>query len=1096
MQAFDPLLRSHPATLRARGVEYQREGRVRILRSTASRIHAQVRGTRDYSVVLDQLARGWRGTCTCPAHGDRGQCKHVCAVLSELTHGAGVATPETRARLPKAPEEVLADDEDELDIDFDRNIERLLADRSMPRQLKQQILTRLHNESYWDEAEERKESEPQRTRRLLQSLELSPPIFAQPRRAICLRYVLSPLPPNSNTVKLEVQAAKISARGEVGAYRILDGPPDGRELDETDRVAVAVLIEAPNEPGSQYSYMRMRRRAQFALSPPLQRLLLANLAREQRLHFTPADSAPLSLIALDEGQKWSFRIDVDEVRDGIELEGALERAGERIPISEVACVLGGGFAVARGELRGVDWHGAHGWAAHLCGTAKLRIGKKQCSDVVRILARAPVHLPVRAEGLVLDIAGSPRPVLTLLAPEGTAPQLQARIEFEYGGERLRRGGAAVVLQGERVLRVQRDAEAESRAEAQFIAAGGKLRAPSPHPFDGILERKRIGTLVRALAEQGWLVEGEGLKLRTQGTFALSVSSNIDWFDVEAKIEFEGVGMELPALLEALERRQPLVRLADGSFGVVPETWLAQWQPLGALGEVHQGALRVKRSRGFLLDVLLAERAELQSDAGFDELRARLARAKTPKSVREPAAFAGELRPYQRAGLGWLAFLGEVGMGGCLADDMGLGKTVQVLALIVRRKSKARGPTLVVAPKTLLFNWEREARRFAPKLSVRVHHGLDRARNGAALEDADLVVTTYATLRQDIELLGKLHFDLLVLDEAQAIKNATSQSAKAVRILQADQRLALTGTPIENRVEDLLSIFEFLNPGLLEGSRVLRHLLEGADELETARLAARALGPFILRRTKAEVLTELPQKSEQVVSCELEGAQRREYDALREHYRRTLLAKVDQVGIEKAGMNVLEALLRLRQAACHLALIDEKHAKTRSAKLETLFEMLEELRDSGHKALVFSQFTSFLALVKPELDKRKLKYDYLDGKTRDREQRVENFQRDATTSVFLISLKAGGVGLNLTAADYVFLLDPWWNPAVERQAIDRTHRIGQTRPVTAYRLVARDTVEEKVLALQERKRALADALFEGAGSALRELTRADLEAILS
>jgi SNF2 family DNA or RNA helicase len=336
----------------------------------------------------------------------------------------------------------------------------------------------------------------------------------------------------------------------------------------------------------------------------------------------------------------------------------------------------------------------------------------------------------------------------------------------------------------------------------------------------------------------------------------------------------------------------------------------------------------------------------------------------------------------------------------------------------------------------------------------------------------------------------------VLDEAQAIKNATSQSAKAARLLHADQRFALTGTPIENRVEDLLSIFEFLNPGLLEGSRVLRQLLEGDDELETARLAARALGPFILRRTKEQVLTELPKKSEQVVHCELEGAQRREYDALREHYRSTLLAKVDQVGIEKAGMSVLEALLRLRQAACHLALIDKQHAKTPSAKLDTLFEMLEELRDSGHKALVFSQFTSFLALVKPELDKRKLNFAYLDGKTRDREKRVEDFQRDPSTSVFLISLKAGGVGLNLTAADYVFLLDPWWNPAVERQAIDRTHRIGQTRPVTAYRLVARDTVEDKVLALQERKRALADALFEGAGSALRELTRADLEAILS
>ena len=1099
MQTLEQLLDRHPGTLRARGLVYQRQRRVRIVRQSESRIHATVRGTRLYSVVLERGPRVWEDACTCPAHRDRGECKHVCAVLAELLSSGAAAPPGMRLIPAEGAARALAseDDDDAEDDEFadmDANIERLLADRSVPRDLKRQVLARLLNLRSLEDLVERMESESQRARRLLQSLELAPPMVAATRRGICLRYVVSPLSPNSDAVGFEIQGAKISARGEVGAYRVIDGPPHERELDETDRMAVAVLIDAPIQHGNSYSYVQ--RRAQFALQPTLQRLLLPNLSRQQRLFLSAAGREELTPVALDEGQSWNFQLDVDSSDKGIEFEGALERMGERIPLSEVACVLAGGFAIARGELRSVDWHGAHGWAAHLRGASKLRVAIQQRSDITRVLASAPVDLPVRATGLVEDLAGPPRPVLVLLAPEGTTPQLQARLEFEYGGARLRRGGASVIVQHERVLRARRDGDAEARAEAQFLEAGGKLRAHSREPFDGTLERKRLGTLVRALALQGWLVEGEGLKLRTEGEFAISVSSGIDWFDVEAKIEFEGVGLELPALLEALQSRQSLVRLGDGSFGVVPETWLARWQSLGALGEMHQGALRVKRSRGFLLDTLLAERSDVQTDAGFEAMRTRLARAKSPEPTREPAAFAGQLRPYQRAGLGWLAFLGEVGMGGCLADDMGLGKTVQVLALILRRKPKARGPTLVVAPKTLLFNWEREAQRFAPNLNVHVHHGPARDRRGAALEDADLVVTTYATLRLDVEFLGKLRFDLLVLDEAQAIKNASSQSAKAARILQADQRLALTGTPIENRVEDLLSIFEFLNPGLLEGSRVLRQLLEADDELQTARLAARALGPFILRRTKEEVLTELPRKSEQIVHCELEGAQRREYDALREYYRRTLLAEVDQVGIAKVGINVLAALLRLRQAACHLALIDEKHAKTHSAKLDTLYLMLEELRDSGHKALVFSQFTSFLALVKPELEKRKLKYDYLDGQTRDREQRVENFQKDASTSVFLISLKAGGVGLNLTAADYVFLLDPWWNPAVERQAIDRTHRIGQTRPVTAYRLVARDTVEEKVLALQERKRALADALFEGAGSALRELTREDLEAILS
>ncbi|MEO6707948.1 MAG: SNF2-related protein [Planctomycetota bacterium] len=1091
MQTLEQLLNTHPATLRARGVTYHRQGRVRILRSSPNHAEAEVRGTLDYVVTLDLGPRNWEHSCTCPAHEDRGQCKHVCAVLSELLPAAEVVGQESAALVRRGTTTMVSP---EVDANFDltAQVQRLLADRRVPPSIKRRFLAKLWGENEWDQAPE--ESEPERTRRMLQALESNPPTLAAPQRVVYLRYVLSPLASDSGAVRLEVQVARLRARGDVGTYRSLDRTPPEEDLDELDRVAIAVLAETPSdfEHSSAGHYLR----AQFALPSPLQRLLLSNLARGQRLHFTPEDSESIAPLVLDEGASWSFRIDVDSVRDGLELEGALERPGERIPLSEVRCVLGGGFAIAGGQLRSVDWHGAHAWATQLYESGKLRIARKQRSDVLRILARAPARLPVRAEGLVEEIGGSATPILILLAPEGVTPQLQARIEFEYAGQRVCRGGTSVLVRGERVLRVQRDSESESRAEAQFLAAGGKLRTPPSEASDGQLERKQIGTLVRALADQGWLVEGEGRKLRTEAEYSVSVSSSIDWFDLEAKIDFEGVGMELPALLEALERRQQLVRLADGSYGVLPEAWLSQWEALAALGEVHQGVLRVKRSRGFLLDTLLAERAALQRDAGYVELRERLARARRPKPAREPRAFVGELRPYQRAGLGWLAFLAEVGMGGCLADDMGLGKTVQVLALIVRRKPKARGPTLVVAPKTLLFNWTREAQRFAPTLSVCVHHGLQRARRAAALEDADLVVTTYATLRQDVELLRKLQFDLVVLDEAQAIKNASSQSAKAARLLVADQRLALTGTPIENRVEDLLSIFEFLNPGLLEGSRVLRRLLEAGDEIGMARLAARALGPFILRRTKEEVLPELPQKSEQLVHCELEGAQRREYEVLRDHYRRTLLATIDQVGIEKAGINVIEALLRLRQAACHLALIDKDHAGTRSAKLDTLLEMLEELRDSGHKALVFSQFTSFLALVKPELDKRNLKYDYLDGKTRDREDRVESFQRDPSTHVFLISLKAGGVGLNLTAADYVFLLDPWWNPAVERQAIDRTHRIGQTRPVTAYRLVARDTVEEKVLALQERKRALADALFEGAGSALRELTRADLEAILS
>jgi SNF2 family DNA or RNA helicase len=338
----------------------------------------------------------------------------------------------------------------------------------------------------------------------------------------------------------------------------------------------------------------------------------------------------------------------------------------------------------------------------------------------------------------------------------------------------------------------------------------------------------------------------------------------------------------------------------------------------------------------------------------------------------------------------------------------------------------------------------------------------------------------------------------VLDEAQAIKNANTASAKAVRLLRGTHRLALSGTPVENHLGELWSLFEFLNPGMLGEAKVLKMtggLARNPGE-EARQLLAHALRPFILRRTKQQVARELPPKTEQTIFCELEPVQRKQYDDLRRHYRDTLLSRVQNDGVGKATMHVLEALLRLRQAACHPGLLDEKRKEEPSAKLDVLLDHLDELREEGHKALVFSQFTSLLAIVRERLDEAGVRYEYLDGATRDRQARVDTFQNDPACSLFLVSLKAGGVGLNLTAAEYVFLLDPWWNPAVEAQAIDRTHRIGQSRPVFAYRLIARDTVEEKVLELQKNKRDLADAILGEDNSLIRDLKREDLELLLS
>jgi SNF2 family DNA or RNA helicase len=362
--------------------------------------------------------------------------------------------------------------------------------------------------------------------------------------------------------------------------------------------------------------------------------------------------------------------------------------------------------------------------------------------------------------------------------------------------------------------------------------------------------------------------------------------------------------------------------------------------------------------------------------------------------------------------------------------------------------------------------------------------------------ADIVLTTYGTVRRDILHLKEAEFDYVVLDEAQAIKNPSSQVAKAARLLQSQNRLALTGTPIENHLRDLWSIFEFLNPGMLGRASIFKlHTSEGADD-ESRKLLSQALKPFILRRTKKEVARELPEKFEQTIVCSMGKQQEQLYAELRDHYRNSLLGLVKKQGLAKSKIHVLEALLRLRQAACHPALLDEKHIDDPSAKLDVLGLHLSDLLEEGHKALVFSQFTSYLAIVRRYLEQRSIPYEYLDGQTRNRKERIEHFQSDPACGVFLISLKAGGLGLNLTAADYVFLLDPWWNPAVEMQAIDRAHRIGQTRQVFAYRLICRNTVEEKIAELQVKKKELADAILQADNNLISDLTADDLELLLS
>ncbi|MEX2213460.1 MAG: SNF2-related protein [Phycisphaeraceae bacterium] len=744
--------------------------------------------------------------------------------------------------------------------------------------------------------------------------------------------------------------------------------------------------------------------------------------------------------------------------------------------------------------------------------------------------------------------------------------------------------------------IRRDVRFE-RAAIESLAVLGFRSNPIAGDPTLVLQAKLMPSAVLGLMARGWVVRADRHIIRAAATPKLTIRSGVDWFELHGGVQFQtdkgDQFVALPEILAAARSGKNMITLGDGSQGMLPQEWLERHGLLTSLGKVEDDHLVFKNSQAALIDVLLDEQSLTDVDAKFDEARQKLRKFERIEPRDALTTFHGTLRPYQRDGLGWLSFLQWFGMGGILADDMGLGKTVQVLALLQAGKetgdrgqetgskaapndsqsairhpqSNASRPSLVVAPRSVVFNWLDEAARFTPDLRVMSYSGAERHDQLNDLERYDLVVTSYGLLRRDIAKLRHVAFKYVILDEAQAIKNPNSQVAKASRLMSCMHRLALTGTPVENHLGDLWSIFEFLNPGMLGSATRFAEMIRGqrggsrttADEpdlidplvdvpgaaatgtaassgsasvapepaatddadqydltgpialddarhLDIAVAAARALKPFILRRTKSQVLTDLPEKSEQTIICEMDKAQRKVYDDLLKYYRTALLNKVEGTGdasiftggAGRAGvpMMVLEALLRLRQAACHPGLIDEKRMDVPSAKLETLVDQLAELIDEGHKALVFSQFTSMLAIVRKRMDEMGIVHEYLDGKTQDRRARVERFQTDKKCPVFLISLKAGGLGLNLTAADYVFILDPWWNPAVEQQAIDRAHRIGQTRHVFAYRLICKDTVEQRIAELQQKKKKLADAIIGGEENLLRTLTRSDLELLLS
>jgi superfamily II DNA or RNA helicase len=783
--------------------------------------------------------------------------------------------------------------------------------------------------------------------------------------------------------------------------------------------------------------------------------------------------------------------------DDVSLDGAALRLGAPVhAISARVRADGDGFRITAGknpELERVFENGAALCKGELCALrspelseadlSALKHGRlvafNEVADLVgRILPSLRERMPVDVPAGLLPGAQAAPPRISLSA-EVLNGVLEVLPTIVYGDPPCARidGGKLTYLGGPVPLR---DSDAEVRlsrtlAERLGLEVGRRKRLAGEAAL-------RLAERVRELGSVH--ISGAGLEsFSLRGELTPTLEARADGFDLAFRTA-QGESASAEAVLAAWQHGSPLVALSDGGFAPLPSDFLARHGQLvldlvtardGESGELPKAArldlARLCQALDYPAPPELAALRKLGEDfSGIPQ-------AELPSGLR------AELRHYQREGFDWLSFLSRSELGALLADDMGLGKTLQTLCALTP-------PALVVCPASVLFNWAAEIARFRPDLEVSTYHGAGRALD----ERADITLTTYAIMRMDVAALKARRWDTLILDEAQTIKNPDSQVARAAYELPARFRVALTGTPVENRLTDLWSLFHFLHRGFLGGraefeERYAKPIAEG-DRGAATRLRAR-IKPFVLRRLKREVAKELPPRTDLVLRVTLSDEERALYDGVRAATQKDVLEQLASGGNVLAA---LEALLRLRQAACHRALLPGQRADT-SSKLEVLLETLDEALSEGHKALVFSQWTSLLDLVEPHLTERGVSFTRLDGSTADRGAVVKSFQEDERVSVMLLSLKAGGTGLNLTAADHVFLLDPWWNPAAEDQAADRAHRIGQERPVFVHRLVAENTVEERILGLQEKKRALASVATDGAALAAG-ITREDLLALLA
>ncbi|MFO0596914.1 MAG: SNF2-related protein [Myxococcaceae bacterium] len=735
------------------------------------------------------------------------------------------------------------------------------------------------------------------------------------------------------------------------------------------------------------------------------------------------------------------------------------------------------------------------------------------SQLDRALSFFAAHLPryrlsLQAEGVDVDDTTAPKFVLTV---EGRADQVKAQLAARYGksvtvpvspvAQHL--GYASGQGADGKKLYLRQEA-AERHAARQLTDRGFRFDETS-NTFetngDSAIDFWARGRNELPKDWDTFAATPPKVKVRAKLKPKIKVTmSAVNWFDLDAEFTTEDQSVDLGAVRMFLESGRKFVPLKDGSFA---EADLSELKSVATLLE-EAGALpgktrtRLPLFHATALDIL-ATIGEVEIEGKARRAMAELREIDGIPPVKAPEGLSAELRHYQEAGLSWLWFLFRHGLSGVLADDMGLGKTIQALSLLLKiKKEQGARPSLVVAPTSVLPNWEREIEKFTPELKVVTWHGADRRENVEHLKGADVILTSYALVRRDLDELRTMPYRTVILDEAQNIKNADSATAQACKSLGADHKIALTGTPLENRLTELWSLFDFLMPGFLGNAESFHdryeHPITVQGEVETRDRLKKRIHPFILRRLKTEVAKDLPPKTEVVTWVDMEPGQQALYREVLEESKRKVYDSIDKVGFNRSRISILSALMRLRQVCCdpRLLKLPPGTSLPPSAKLERFAELTDELVKEGHRALVFSQFTEMLEILTAQADEKKLPYLYLDGRTKNRIDKVDAFNAPDGPPIFFISLKAGGTGLNLTAADYVIHYDPWWNPAVEDQATDRTHRIGQTRAVFSYKLITRGTVEEKILGLQQRKRELAAGVLGTDSDVGKALTEKDVE----